>query len=97
MKNILLSAMLATILLVPSHAQAGGTLPPRATIAAAPQVQLSKPVSVEISTDIMRDYAAREAAAPQLAKFAGGDGGVYVGTGVLAVALIIVVAILILR
>jgi hypothetical protein len=37
----------------------------------------------KVSPDSARDYAAREAAAPQLAEFASGSGGIYIGTGVL--------------
>ena len=51
----------------------------------------------KVSPDSARDYAAREAAAPQLAEFAGGSGGIYIGTGVLVVALVVVVIILVLR
>jgi hypothetical protein len=36
------------------------------------------------------DYAAREKAAPQLAEFSGGANGVYIGTGALVVALLVV-------
>jgi len=43
------------------------------------------------------DYAAREAAAPQLAGFAGGGGDVYIGTGALVVALLVVIVVLIVR
>lgn len=97
MKSLFLSALLATILCVPSPARAEAVPTPRAAVATALRVQLTETVPVEVSTDITRDYAAREAAAPQLAGFAGGDGGVYIGAGALAVALIVVVAILILR
>jgi hypothetical protein len=51
----------------------------------------------KVSPDSARDYAAREAAAPQLAEFASGSGGIYIGTGVLVVALVVVVIILVLR
>jgi len=44
-----------------------------------------------------QDYAAREAAAPQLAGFSGGGGGIYIGTGALVVALLVVVVILLVR
>jgi hypothetical protein len=37
----------------------------------------------KVSPDSARDYAAREAAAPQLAEFASSSGGIYIGTGVL--------------
>ena len=95
--KLFLSALLAAILCVPSSARAGVAPAPRVAVATAPHVQLTRPAPVEVSTDVTHDYAAREAAAPQLARFAGGDGGVYVGTGVLVVALIVVVVILVLR
>ena len=97
MKNLFLSALLAGLLCLPSSVRAGTVPAPRAAVATAPHVQLTRPAPIEVSTDVTRDYAAREAAAPQLAGFAGGDGGVYVGTGVLVVALIVVVVILVLR
>jgi len=43
------------------------------------------------------DYAAREAAAPQLASFAGGSSGIYIGTGALVVVLLVVVIVLLVR
>lgn len=39
------------------------------------------------------EYAEREAAAPQLAEFAGGADGVYVSAGAIAVALLVVLLI----
>jgi hypothetical protein len=45
----------------------------------------------------VQDYAAREAAAPQLAGFAGGSGGIYIGTGALVVALLVVVIVLVVH
>jgi hypothetical protein len=42
------------------------------------------------------DYAAREAAAPELANFAGGRGGIYIGGGTVVVVLLVVVIVLLL-
>jgi hypothetical protein len=52
---------------------------------------------VDNSASATSSYATREAAAPQLAEFTGGSGGIYIGTGALVVALIVVVVVLIVR
>jgi hypothetical protein len=46
--------------------------------------------TAQSSEDEASDYAEREKAAPELGEFAGGDDGVYIGSGVLLVALIVV-------
>jgi hypothetical protein len=42
------------------------------------------------------DYAAREKASPQLEEFAGGADGIYIGGGVLAAALVVVLLLALL-
>jgi hypothetical protein len=97
MKKLLISALLAAILCVPTFAQAGIEPVSHTALRALPRAQSTVTAPSKVSPDSARDYAAREAAAPQLAEFAGGGGGIYVGTGVLVVALVVVVIILVLR
>jgi hypothetical protein len=97
MKKLLISALLVALSCVPSLGLAGDTRAPHAAVGAVPGVGLAEPVPLDISPGSTRDYAAREAAAPQLAEFAGGSGGIYIGTGALVVALVVVVVILVLR
>jgi len=97
MKKLLISALLAAILCVPTLAQAGVEPAPHAALGALPRARPTVTAPNKVSPDSARDYAAREAAAPQLAEFAGGSGGVYIGTGVLVVALVVVVILLVLR
>jgi hypothetical protein len=98
MKTFTTVAMLIALAGTPSLAQAGAPVEP---LVVASQVQirpLAMPAAlVDRSPSATDSYAAREAAAPQLAEFTGGGGGVYIGTGALLVALIVVVAVLILR
>jgi len=97
MKKLLISVLLAAILCVPSLAQAGAVPVSRPAGESLLRAQPTVTAPTEVSATSTPDYAAREAAAPQLAEFAGGSGGIYVGTGVLVVALIVVVVILVLR
>jgi len=73
---------------------------PRAPSAAAAQAPGGRPAAsapVDDSPGGTRDYAAREAAALQLGQFEGGSGGIYIGTGALVVALIVVLVIVLIR
>lgn len=58
---------------------------------------LAQPALPDLSRGSAPDYAAREAAAPQLAEFAGGGGGIYIGTGALVVGLIVLIVILVVH
>jgi hypothetical protein len=40
------------------------------------------------------DYAAREAAAPELGEFTGGGGGVYIGSSALVVVLLVIIIVI---
>jgi len=97
MKKLLISALLAAMLCVPTFAQAAIEPVSQTALGA---FQYARPIMTapnKVSADSACDYAAREAAAPQLAEFAGGSGGIYIGTGALVVALVVVVIILVLR
>jgi hypothetical protein len=97
MKKLLISAFLAAMLCVPTLAQAGVEPASPTALGTSPRARPTVTAPKQVSPDSARDYAAREAAAPQLAEFAGGSGGIYIGTGVLVVALVVVVIILVLR
>jgi hypothetical protein len=98
MKLFTTVALLIVLACAPSLAQAGVTVEPLVVASKVPSRPLAVPAaSVDSSPSATGSYAAREAAAPQLAEFTGGGGGVYIGTGALLVALIVVVAVLILR
>ena len=97
MKKFFLCILLVAFSCVPSLAQAEVARAPHAAVGAVPGVGLAEPAPLDISPGSTRDYAAREAAAPQLAEFAGGSSGIYIGTGALVVALVVVIVILVLR
>jgi len=98
MKKLITGVLLVTLSCLPSLAQAE-VIPTTQVTAAGetPGSSLAKPTQPDISSGSALDYAAREAAAPQLGAFAGGSGGVYIGTGALLVALLVVVVILVVR
>jgi hypothetical protein len=96
-------AIVATLLTVftagPALASAGSPPPARMeeSAPAAPTSFAPPARAAATDTDSQR-YATREhAAQPGLAQFSGGDGfGIYIGSGVLAVALLVVIALLVL-
>ena len=89
--------LLVALSCVPSLAQAEGVLSPQASAGAALGKGVTQAVPLDISPGSPSDYAAREATAPQLGEFAGGGGGVYIGTGALVVGLIVLIVILLVR
>lgn len=98
MKRLLISAWLMSLICVPSLAQAGvarDTTP--AVVEAVPSVGPVKLAPLAPTPVTTRDFAAREAAAPQLADFAGGGNGIYIGSGALVVGILVVILILVLR
>jgi hypothetical protein len=82
---------LARASVTPTSHRAAGTVPGK-TLAQPEQLDVSSP-----TPGSPQDYAERERAAPQLAGFSGGGGGIYIGTGALVVALLVVVVILLVR
>jgi hypothetical protein len=103
MQASFMRAIIATLLTVfaagPAFASAGTPLPARLeeTAPAAPAAAPVPTRAAAADTDSQR-YASRErTAAPGLEQFNGGDGfGIYIGTGALLVALLVVVAIVLL-
>ena len=97
MRRCLTGVLLLVLSCVPALAQADVT---RAVPSARSQLRdtsLAQLAPQDGAQGAILDYTAREAAAPQLAGFAGGSGGVYIGTGALVVALLVVIIVLIVR
>jgi hypothetical protein len=97
MKKFITGVLLVALSCVPSLAQADVSHDPQAEEGRAPHNSLAQPTPIEVSPGSAPDYAAREAAAPQLAEFAGGGGGIYIGTGALVVALLVVIVVLVVH
>jgi hypothetical protein len=95
-KALLAVAALAAVVGAPALAWAGA---PSAPIAAVQDERGGRLVVSTPAGDASRqatDYAAREAAAPQLGAFQGGDVGIYIGGSALGVVLVVVLIVLIL-
>ncbi len=91
------AAMLLCLLAAPSIATAGSAREAPAAIGQAPARSSAPLASTSITSVDARDYAAREAAAPALAQFAGGDGaGIYIGGSALTVVLLVLLIVIIL-
>jgi hypothetical protein len=96
-KRFAIAALLAVFACAPSvgwaettstRSMAAGDTIARRNAAAAP---------ADFSRGETADYAAREAAAPALAEFAGGrGGGIYIGGGALVVILLVIIIVLLL-
>ena len=82
---------------VPALASAEITRPAQVAASVEPNNSLARPESRDVAPGGTQDYAARQAAAPQLAGFADGSGGIYIGTGALVVALLVVVIVLVVH
>jgi hypothetical protein len=91
------AVLLVALSCAPSLAQAAITPSSYRAAGDIPGKQLAQPEQRDVSPGSPQDYAAREAAAPQLAAFSGGGGGLYIGTGVLVVALLVVLVIVLVR
>jgi hypothetical protein len=99
LKGSLMRAIVATLLMVfaagPAFASAGIAPNP---VTSEESAQQPKTATTPKPTDEDgQRYAAREQAAQGLENFKGGDGfGIYIGSGVLLVALLVVIAVLVL-
>ena len=92
MNRLITGVLLVVLSCVPSFAQAESTR--------GPQVLAGETVGIGLAQSgpgSASDYAAREVAAPQLAEFEGGGGGIYIGTGALVVGLIVLIIILVVH
>ena len=86
-KTALVAALLTAVSGVPSLAQANTISEPAATPRETSGARRA-------AATVMADYAAREAAAPELAQFTGGNGGVYIGGGLLTVVLLVLLIVI---
>jgi len=96
-RRFITGMLLVALSCVPAFAQTEATRLPEVSAAEVVRNRLAQPTSVDIAEGSTQDYAAREAAAPQLAGFAGGSGGIYIGTGALVVALLVVIVVLVVH
>jgi hypothetical protein len=97
MKKLMTGVLLVALSCIPSLAQADVKRDPQAAAGEVVGNSLAQPALPDTSRGSAPDYAAREAAAPQLAEFAGGGGGIYIGTGALVVGLIVLIVILVVH
>ena len=95
MKRLLVGALLLAFGLAPSLARAGTIDAPRTPLAQAAGELPVRPTPVSAAAGSVGDYAAREAAAPELGNFKGGS-GIYIGGGTLVVVLLIVIIVLLI-
>jgi len=95
MNKLMTGMLLIALASFPVMAQAEGAAGLPAADKASSE-QLAQPAPVEGTSSEATDYAAREAATPQLGEFEGGHYGYYVGGGVLTVVLIVVLVVILL-
>jgi hypothetical protein len=106
MKKLLLGALVTALCVVPGLTRAASSTASRPGAAPAQRHAQARPTTdrdtrssdaqgaeAQNAAGEESEYAAREKAAPQLAEFSGGDNGVYIGTGALVVALLVVLLI----
>jgi hypothetical protein len=96
MKNLIIGALLLALSCVPSIARATVIVRPPPAASASPGGRPTEPAPRTVLPDDARDYAAREAANPQLGAFEGGGVAIYIGGSALTVALIVVLILIIL-
>ena len=94
LNRLIAGVLLVALSCIPAIAQAEVTRGQRSTAGEIPGNVQALSVPLDISAGSASDYAAREATAPELAQFAGGGGGLYIGTGALVVGLIVLIVIL---
>jgi len=96
MKKLIAGALLVALLGAPSIAAARTTRGVPAAVAQAPARRVA-PAPVAATAADASDYAAREAAAPALGQFEGGDSaGIYIGGSALTVVLIVLLIVIII-
>ena len=88
-------ALLAALAGAPSLARATTVDAPLAAAAVA-EVAGGAPVPVRAAPGDAADYAAREAATPELGKFEGGSTGIYIGGGTVVVVLLVVLIVILI-
>ncbi|HJX62431.1 MAG TPA: hypothetical protein VJ860_00595 [Polyangia bacterium] len=93
MKKLITCVLMAALLCVPSIARAAIPAQPTAAVAEGPGARPRASAPVDDSVSSTPNYAAREAATPQLADFEGGRGGIWIGTGALVVIAIVLIVV----
>lgn len=96
-RKLLVGVLFVALSCVPSLVQAEQARADQVTTGAIADHAPTQPAQLDYPPGSAQDYAAREAAAPQLTSFAGGGSGIYIGTGALVVALLVVVVVLLVR
>ena len=99
MKRLMAAVLLLAFASAPSLARAGTINSAPLAPAAAAETAAEPPTGSTPASTVpgeSSDYAAREAAAPELGKFRGGSVVVFIGGGTLLIVLIIVLIVLIL-
>ena len=97
MRTLVVGALLLALAAAPAIARADVPATPLAAVGEAHGRRLAGSAPVADTPGEARDYAAREAAAPELGEFAGGDGaGVYIGGSALVVVLFAVIIVLLI-
>ena len=96
MKALVASALLVALSGVPAIVEATPSRGPATAVAAAPNRQPAQPAPVGAPSGDVSDYAAREAAAPELGKFIGGGNGIYIGGSTVVVVLLIVLIVILI-
>jgi len=91
-----MAALLAAFAAAPSVGWAGTTGARTAVVSDATVPREAAPAPVDSSPTEAAAYAAREAAAPALADFAGGSGGIYIGSGAVVVLLLVIIILILL-
>ena len=95
MKRFITGVLLVALSCAPSLAQAEVTRTPQAGASEVQGNSLAQGAPIDDAPGSALDYAAREAAAPRLGGFEGGSGGIYIGTGALVVALVVLLILVI--
>ena len=96
MKKLVAGALLLALSGAPALAQAGTNREPPTAVAEAPGRQPAQPAPVSQPPNGAGDYAAREAAAPELGKFTGGGSEVYIGGSTLVIVLLVVLIVILI-
>ncbi len=95
MKKLTIAALLVALACAPSVVRAETSGGRRESGGDVQTRQPAGPAPAKSSRSEAADYAAREAAAPTLADFAGGSGGgIYIGSGALVIVLLVVIIVL---
>lgn len=93
MKRLFVGAVVAALCGAPGMSRAETPTAPREVVAPAARDAQARPAQdagEQTTEGDASDYAAREKASPELAQFAGGDNGIYIGGGVIVAALLVV-------